>query len=293
MKAQIFDVCRRKDMKLCVRAHDLGVKGSKEILMCLDRYDLDGVQLVCYKSYEDIPYDRGGITEEKAKEIGDAFRDAGKDIAMIGAYFNPVHSNIEKRERCRDVFAEYLAAAKTMGTGYVGSETGSFNDDVWTYHPNNRTEEARTFVRDTFKGLAEAARENGVSIAMEGAAGHVNWCPQVLKKTVDEINMPNVKVIFDLYNYLDQDNQHNWKEILEEGLELFKGKILLFHMKDWLYTTEGRPKQVNLGTGEADLETILKMIKAYDEDAVLVLEGTKADGIEHAVKTVRRIWNNI
>jgi len=239
-------------MKLCIRAHDLGVKDSADILKSLNELGADGVQLVCYKSYSDIPYDRGGITAEKAEEIGKAFREAGKEIPMIGAYFNPVHSDRDKAERCFDVFTEYLKYAKLIGSEYVGSETGSFNDDKWTYHPRNRTEQARIFVRDTFARLAEIAESEGVGIAMEGAAGHVNWKPAVLKQTVDEINRPNVRVIFDLYNYLDASNQEQWKEILEEGLELFRGKILLFHMKDWINQEGERPKQMPYGTGESD-----------------------------------------
>ena len=39
-------------MKLCIRAHDLGVKGTEDILTQLDRLGLDGVQLVCYKVYD-------------------------------------------------------------------------------------------------------------------------------------------------------------------------------------------------------------------------------------------------
>ena len=37
-------------MKLCIRAHDLGVSGSEQILGELNRLGLDGVQLVCYKA---------------------------------------------------------------------------------------------------------------------------------------------------------------------------------------------------------------------------------------------------
>ncbi len=37
-------------MKICIRAHDLGVKGTDGILTALNRLHIDGVQMVCYKA---------------------------------------------------------------------------------------------------------------------------------------------------------------------------------------------------------------------------------------------------
>lgn len=279
-------------MKLCIRAHDLGVKGTDAILDRLDRLGIDGVQMVCYKAYEDIPYAPGGITEQKARAIGEAFADRGAMIPLIGAYFNPVHSNREKRERCFTVFAEYLKLANRMGCPVVGSETGSFHDDKWIYHPQNRTEQAQQRVVETFSRLCDIAAEYDAVVAMEGAAGHVCWNVAALERAQKQINKPNLRVIFDLYNYLELSNQHEYLSILEEGLQTFGDRILLFHMKDCVFTPEG-PKQVPLGTGEMDMETILRKIKSHNPDAVLTLEGTVGDDIPLAVKTIREIWERV
>ena len=211
-------------MKICIRAHDLGVKGTENILKKIHSLGIDGVQMVCYKAYDDIPYAVGAITEEKAAVIGESFRDAGAMIPLVGAYFNPVHSDREKAKRCEAIFGEYLACCKAMGCGYVGSETGSFNDDQWTYHPQNRTEEALQTVVETFSRLCDVAAEHGTMVAMEGAAGHVCWNVQTLARARKMIGKPT-KVIFDLYNYLDESNQTEYLSILEEGLKTFAGEI--------------------------------------------------------------------
>jgi len=279
-------------MKICIRAHDLGVKGTDQILEKIRELGIDGVQMVCYKAYDDIPYQRGAITGEKAEAIGTAFRQAGAMIPLVGAYFNPVHSDKEKVSRCYDIFADYLRHCTAMGCHVVGSETGSFNADKWTYHPRNRTEEALQTVVDTFSRLCDVAAENGTMVAMEGAAGHVCWNVQTLARARKMIGKPT-KVIFDLYNYLDESNQRDYLSILEEGLEVFAGEILLFHMKDCCFTDGEKPKQVPFGTGEMDLTAILKRIKAYDENAVLTLEGTTGEHILHAVTTINTIWKSV
>lgn len=279
-------------MKLCIRAHDLGCKGTERILQRLDELGIDGVQMVCYKAYDDIAYAPGAITPEKAAEIGAAFAENGKIIPLVGAYFNPVHSNIEKKERCFAVFAEYLRCCKAMGCDYVGSETGSYSDDPWVYHPQNRTEEAVQATAAVFSKLCDIAEEASSMVAVEGAAGHVCHDPATLQKARQLIGKPT-KVIFDLYNYLDQDNQFDYLSILEEGLETFAGEILLFHMKDCILVEGGEPKQVPLGTGDLDMEAILRRIKNYDKDAVLTLEGTTGADIAHAVATIQTIWERV
>lgn len=277
-------------MQLCIRAHDLGVKGTEDILKQLEMLGLDGVQMVCYKAYDDIAYKPGGISREKAAQIGQAFSQAGAIIPLVGAYFNPVHSDKEKVSRCFDVFAEYLTVCKEMGCLVVGSETGSFNDDKWTYHPRNRTEEALQTVVDTFSRLCDIAAEQGCVVAMEGAAGHVCYDVDTLERAQKMMGKANTRVIFDIYNYLDETNQQDYLNILHHGLEVFGDRILLFHMKDWQFVEGDKPRQVPYGTGDMDQKAVLRAIKAHNPDAVLTLEGTTGEHILHAVKTIKEIW---
>ena len=86
-------------MKLFIRAHDLGVKGIQNVTDKLCLHGLDGIQLVAYKVMEDIPYTPDGINEQKAQQIAQTLSSANKQIALIGAYFNPVHSNTLKMKR--------------------------------------------------------------------------------------------------------------------------------------------------------------------------------------------------
>lgn len=279
-------------MKICIRAHDLGVKGTAAILDRLNALGIDGVQMVCYKAYDDILYQPSSITEKQAEEIGGAFRKAGAMIPLVGAYFNPVHSDKNKVDRCFRIFADYLRVCRAMGCGVVGSETGSFNDDKWTYHPRNRTEEALQQVVETFSKLCDIAADCGSMVAMEGAAGHVCYDVDTLARARNMMGR-KTKVIFDLYNYLDESNQGAYLSILEKGLDTFGDEILLFHMKDCLFENGRRPSQVPFGTGQMDLEAVLKRIKAFDQNAVLTLEGTTGEHIPHAVTTIKHIWESV
>ncbi len=279
-------------MQIAFRTHDLGVKGAAAAVEKCKSCGITAVQLVAYKFIDEIPYKPGGICAESAKALGETLKNGGISVGLIGAYFNPVHSDKQKVANCKQVFKEYLKYSSLLGCDTVGSETGSFNDDKWTYNPLNRTEEALQVVISTFAELADYAKSVGAYIGMEGAAGHVCYDVATLKRAIDGVNRDNVKVIFDIYNYLDMSNYGRYLEILEEGLRTFAGKITVFHMKDFVIA-DGKIKQVAPGKGMFDYPALLSRIKAYDKDAVLVLEGTTGDDIIPACEYIRKVWESV
>jgi len=279
-------------MKIAFRTHDLGVRGLDAAIRKLHESGISAVQLVAYKFMDEIKYEPEQLNDMNTREIGEKLKAAGICVPLIGAYFNPVHSDKEKVARCKQVFKEYLKYSKNLGCNIVGSETGSFNDDKWTYNPLNRTEEALKIVIATFKELALYAKEVGAYIGMEGAAGHVCYDVKTLKRAFDGVGCDNVKIIFDIYNYLDASNYKNYLEILKEGLKTFNGKIVVFHIKDCVFE-DGKLKQVAPGKGMFDFDKILSLIKAYDKSATLVLEGTTGDDIVPCTKFIKDKWNSL
>jgi len=279
-------------MKLMIRAHDLGVKGEENIVNRLRELDLDGVQLVAYKSIEGVSYTEGSLDIERAKAIGDTIRAAGKDVALVGAYFNPVHPNRQKAQHGVRMFLDYLSLAKALGASVVGSETGSYMGDAWGWHPDNSKEESRETVIDTFAFLADAAKQCGICVGIEGAFNHVLSTPDILFDAIRRINRNNIRVIFDLYNYLSDSNYESAYEILKRGHELFGSEILLYHIKDFT-VREGKLAQYGVGKGVLDYERILGEIYNQNPDAVLVLEGTVGEDIPFAVEHLRSIIKKI
>lgn len=279
-------------MKLMIRAHDLGVKGEENIVRRLDELGLDGVQLVVYKSVDGVSYTEGSLAKQRAAEIGAAIRNAGKETKLVGAYFNPVHPNGEKIRHGTALFVEYLSLCHSLGADTVGSETGSYMGDPWGYHEKNRTDEARARVVGVFRELADTAAKYGAHVGIEGAFNHVCYTPDVLAQAINEIDRPNIRVIFDLYNYLDISNYTEAYSILDRGHALFGKDIFLYHIKD--FTVSGdRLTQVAVGKGILDYSRILRSIYRVNKDATLVLEGTVGDDIPTAVRYVREIIENI
>lgn len=274
-------------MKLYVRAHDLGVKDIEPIAEKLTEYGLDGVQFVGYKCLSDVKQTPGSFTAAHAEKVAKTLENANKTIPLVGAYFNPVHPNLEKREVGIALFEEYISYAKTLGSSFVGSETGSCLGEPWSYHPDNRTEASYAVVVETFRRLADTAKAHGISIAMEGAFGHVAYNVETLDTIVKRIDRDNIRIIFDLYNYLAPENYEYAYDILDEGLRTFGDRILLFHVKDCILTEDGKLKQVSVGKGSLDFDKILGKIYAHNPDALLVFEGTVGDDLPESIKFIK------
>ena len=273
-------------MKLMIRAHDLSARGEDDIVKRLDELGLDGIQLVAYKSIDGVSYSKGALSLERADKIASTLKAAGKTVALIGAYFNPVHPNETKVRNGIDVFTDYLSLTSHLGCDVVGSETGSYMGDPWGYHPENRTEAARDRVVETFQGLADVASQYGARVGIEGAFNHVCYSPDVLHEVVRRIDRKNVGVIFDLYNYLDISNYQDAYTILARGHVLFGKDILLYHLKDFKLGEE-KLVQCAVGDGILNYERVLSEIYHVNPDAVLVFEGTTESDISRSITFIK------
>ena len=275
-----------------IRAHDLAARGEDEIVKRLDELGLDGIQLVAYKSIDGVSYTEGSLSRERAEEINATLTSRGKSVALVGAYFNPVHPNEEKRQHGVKMFEEYLSLATSLGCDVVGSETGSYMGDPWGFHEDNRKEEARERVVEVFSGLADVAASHGVRVGIEGAFNHVCYSPDVLAEVVDRIACENVGIIFDLYNYLDITNYTDAYSILDRGHELFLDSIILYHLKDFKLG-DGKLIQCPVGDGILDYELILEKIYRINPNATLVFEGTGEKDIARSADFIKGIIKKI
>jgi len=273
-------------MKIGVRVHDFGKSNAETLAKKAKEVGFDGVQLVLNKAIEGETGLAGTLSRQKANYFYEAFKNEGLDICMLGAYFNPVHSNKELVSKNVAKFKEHLIYMNDFHAGYVGSETGSYNDDKWTYNPLNRTEEAFLEVKRIFSDLAKTAEEYNSKIALEGAFGHCMFEPKALKRLADEIISDAVYFTVDIYNYLSIDNYQNHTKIFDECLELFKGKIVIFYLKDFV-VEDNALKQCCIGKGIMNYDYIMPKIKENCPDAYLVFEGSKPEDMQFSYNFVK------
>ena len=265
------------EFKLGVRAHDLSEKKSPEELTDLiSKYGFSYIQLVFHKALKDYSYD-----EEYVKRVADLLKKKNITVAMLGAYFNPVHSDRSKVLAGIENFKSNLRIAKFFNNPYVGSETGSYNDSPWTYVPKNHTEEGYQETKKVFQELTAYAEEEGSDITIESAWGHVIYSYQEQARLLKELNSNRVHATVDLFNLLYEGNFDKRDEIFEGALKTLGSEVKIIHLKD-AKIIDGKLVQLAPGEGDFHFKFMIDTIRKYSPDATLIFEGVKADKIDQS-----------
>lgn len=266
-------------MKIGIRGHDLGKNSPTEFAKSVVDAKLESIQLVLPKAIE-FPSDGPPIlNDDLTTAVKSALDEHGVKVAMMGAYFNPIHSDKELVAQTALNFKNHLQKAKFFGTELVGTETGSYNDDQWTWHENNATEAAFQEVLRIFRELLPVAEAAGTYLTIEPAYHHVISTPARLKRLVDELNSPNVRVIFDLFNLLHKDNTDEQRALVDAMVENFNDKIVIVHAKDFVLKN-GKLVQVAPGKGDLDYLYLISKLRTLQTIPDIVLEGVVGDDIE-------------
>ena len=266
-------------MYIGMRGHDFDTNTLDALCEKCKEYGVGGVQLVLLRSLAD--FKKGNFTPEYAKSIGDKLRENGIRVPILGCYINPSDANEESLNESLDYFIENLHYAKYIGAEMVGLETCRFSDD----DEINNSEETYQYLLKNMKKLVSAAEEIGVNVGIEGVHFHVINTPTKMKRLVDDLNSPNVRVIFDPVNYINTANYKNQDEIINTHFDLLGEKTKLLHLKDFKLV-DGEV------TYEFPCDGLLQYpdykLKQYNPDIAVILEEVKEDHLAQVKAAVEK-----
>ena len=271
-------------LKLGIRGHDLPgapFQSVDDFIASIKQFDLDCLQLVYKKAFKDFNMDPYFILE-----LSDKLKKSNINVAMIGAYFNMIHPDEEKRADGVEYFKWCMETGKVFDCALIGSETGSANGDKWTYNEYNHTQEAYEIVRNTVSELKKYGNIFKTRPIIEGAYAHTIYEPELLYRLIQETGINDVTV--DIYNYLNIENYKQADEIFDCCMNLFKDKIRVFHLKDF-NVVDGKLVQCGIGQGIMNWKYYISRIKEEVSDAALILEGVTGADIETSIQYIRRL----
>ena len=196
-------------------------------------------------------------------------RDAGLRVSSLcrGGFF-PVASAAERRERDADNRRAVEQAAELETDVLVLVCGGS---------PDGRLTPARTMVAEGIERLAPHAADAGVRLAIEPlhpmmvAERSVIVTLEQALDLAERFDAGEVGVVVDVYHVW-------WDPKLEVQLERARGRILGYHVSDWLVpTTDLLAGRGMLGDGVIDLRRMRALVEAAGYDGPIEVEVINRD----------------
>lgn len=275
-------------LNIGLRGHDVEAEDLPELSEKFKEYGIDNIQLVLKRSCKN--FKEGMFTPSFAKKIGETFSKNNIEISVLGCYINPSNTNKEVLEKDMAYFIESLKYAKFMNAGVVGLETGFVGDEC--IPEKNQTEEAYRHLLSNMKVLRDAAEKLGVMIAVEAVSCFVINSPEKMHRLVQDLDSPNILVIFDLLNLLTIENHQYQDEIIDTAFETLGDKIAIIHLKDFKIE-DNQLKHCPIGEGLLNIEKIISIIKTKKINIPVILEETKEDYLNQSLSKLNRVYNKI
>ena len=274
-----------------LRLHDAAKLPLEEQLKTVRAQGFTCVHLALSK-IQGMTADPAALTPGYAMYLKHAFADAGLDIAVLGNYLNLATPDADALKKNQEKYTAHLRFASMLGVGVVGTETGNPNTG-YTYDPqkSHSDEALETFITN-LRPVVRDAERFGVILAIEPVWRHIVYCPKRARTVLDEINSPNLQIIFDPVNLLDEANIDRREEVLEEAMTLLEKEIAVIHLKDYKKETGVRTCMA-AGLGDMDYRPVLKFAKEKKPFIQATLENTKPENAAEAREYLRKLEESL
>ncbi len=253
-------------LALGVCSWSLQVRSIAELKRLLDHLGVHVAQIACGDPHH-ASWEEGDAMPEAALASGLTFTGAmlgfpGEDytspqtIKATGGFGNPA-DRAERLERLRWALDRTLA----LGLSDLMLHAGFLPD---------LDDPGRSAMLDTLARAGQLAHEKGITLAFETG----QETAELLRRTLDDLKMPNLKVNFDPANMLLYDMGDPIRAV-----EVLGPDIRSVHVKDGKRpTTPGTwGEEVPLGRGEVDIRRFVRALKDVGYAGPLVVEREVGD----------------
>ena len=211
-------------MRIGIRAHDVKADTFEGLVKEIHNEGMHCCQLAVPKAVHEFPTQKEVLTPGMALYMKEVFAENKVDVAVLGCYQNLATPDEAALKDTIDTYKRHIVFASLLGAGVVGTETGACNTEYRT-EPFSFTEEALEIFIKNLRPVVEYAEKLGVIVAIEPVCRHIVNNAKRARKVLDAIDSPNLQIIFDPVNLLDESNYQEYPAILKSLLR-FLDQIL-------------------------------------------------------------------
>lgn len=279
-------------MNYGMRCHDICPKGTMdEVFDAVKANGIHQIQLALGKSISGYDFNYGHYSPGFGRTIGQKLKERDIHVSVLGCYINPTNPDEKMRQAEVRKFIEHLKYAKAIGADMVGTETGRYDADFKVV-PYTYTEGCYQLLLKSMREIVSAAEKLGVIVGIEAVHDHTLYCPEMMRRFLEDMNSPNVEAILDPVNLISAENYQNQDEILEKAFKLYGDRISMIHIKDFVMK-DGQPEFAYVGDGLFHYETLMKLLKKEKPYAAMLLENSNTERYHSDVAYLQKIYEQV
>lgn len=226
------------------------------------------------------------ISDEVIDRVIDAMDRRKIEMATLSGTYNMIHPNVKERQAGIRQLEVLAGASLEFGEPIITLCSGTRNtENMWRPHPNNNMPTAWHDLVIEMGKAAELAEEYGVTMAFEPEVANVVDSAVKARKLLDELQSPNIKVVFDGANIYHKGELADQQRILSESIDLLGEDIVVAHAKD--LDQDGEAGHLAAGTGLLDYDHYLNCLWDIGFDGPLILHGLTEDQVDGCVAFLR------
>lgn len=242
-----------------IRLHDVAGATIEDKVRNAHEQGFKCAHIALSKLISDYSTDDTALTPGFAMYIRRLFAKYDMDIAVLGCYLNLATPDKEELKKTTARYMAHLRFASLLGVGVVGTETGAPNTE-YRSEPACRSEEALKIFTDNVRPVVDCAERMGVILAIEPVVRHIVYDPMRARRVLDEVASPNLRIILDPVNLLDESNQHDHRAIIRNAIDVLGPDVDIIHVKDF-NMVDGRLISGAAGTGIMDYSDLAEFIR--------------------------------
>lgn len=267
-----------------MRGHDTKCSTIEELADTLGKLGVEHVQLALKKSFPDVTWRASLLTPALGQYMKETLADKGVKVSILGCYINPVHPDEDTRRIELEWFKANLKFAKYLGADMVGTETGFYQ----TVEDTHSEENYQRFLT-SMKELVHFSEKIGTIVGIEAVTKHSLYNPSVTKRFLDDINSPNITIIYDPVNISDENDLALQHKIMNEVYALYGDRIGILHFKDYR-VEDGKKIPLLAAEGVLDYEYLFRYVHQFSPCIDAVFETTTEETFADCKARMQSLW---
>lgn len=277
-------------MQFGIRLHDAVQAPIEERLKIIKEQGFTCAHVALSKVISENSVAPEALTPGYAMYLKRLFDKNELDCAVLGCYLNLATPDEAQLRETQEKYMANIRFAAHLGAGVVGTETGAPNVEYRFEEACWNEESLQIFIKN-LRPVVKYAEQMGVLVAIEPVVRHIVCNPVRARRVLDEIASPNLRIILDPVNLLENYNYEEQDAIIDEALELLGKDVAVLHVKDFVIK-DGRLVSVPVGQGQCHWDRIMPYMKREKPYMHATLEDTEPNNAVAALNYIAEIYRN-